>query len=238
MSFPVVAASNTSSQNAAVTTHTISLAGGSSGDLLIAVMAFDKSPSYASGKPGINNPGANFGPIGGNLNWGVILGRWQDQPSSTLTLQAVARISNGAEGASFSCNTSVSCRSAHQTFRITGQGNGLIANTANGSSTSSDPPPAFATWFGQGLWFAVVAVNDNITFTLDPSDYTHPIENRTTNGSSGVKLRTVRRNLLTNGGIEDPGTFATSSTSPWATATFAIGPLGGQMVLRGFRGGP
>lgn len=219
MSFPQVAATNTSTQTANTTTHTVNLpAGIASGDLLIVFFAKD-------GDGGANN-------VAGwtTLGTAAVL--------NNLQLIVFYRIADGTEAGTITVTTPDSERSAHQSYRIA-DWHGVTAPSMTGNSATdpaADPANHTPSWGAADTLWLIAAVSDaNTTFSADPANYTDPIENNSTGTNDGVKLRTLRRNLTA--ASEDPGTF-TNTDRPWATETLAVRPPLSAFGRRAFRGGP
>lgn len=222
MGFPQVAATNTSSETANATTHTVNLpAGIAAGDLLLVVFGVD-------GAPAVTFPGGwtKVG-LGAGTSTNLFFGH---------------KIADGGEGASISVTTDASERSAHQSYRINHWHGVTVpvfgALEANGTDTAADPPSVNpSTWGTENtLWIITVVSDADTTFSADPANYTNPLENDSGSTTAGVKVRTLRRELAA--ASEDPDAF-TNTNREWHARTIGIRPAQLASVRRrAFRGGP
>lgn len=217
MAFPAVQARNTSSVGSAGTSHTVSLpAGITSGDLLM--VAF----SYAVTGNTITWPGGwtEFG-------WSPV----EQTGGGTNGLACAFRQADGTEGATISVGTSVSTRSAHVSYRISGHENPATelpqGASALAQNSSGDPPSLTPTGGAKDyLWLAVSAGSEDTVETAAPASYTDlQAIAGTGGGGAGTKcvIATAERQL--NAASENPGAFSgASASSDWAAATIAIHP--------------
>lgn len=211
MTFPAIAASNTSVQGIA-DTHAVALpAGIAEGDLLVAAIGFAEA-------------GATFGwPAG----WTVLADAAISVGGQDVSFSAAYRVATGEEGDSLSVTSGKSARSAHQTWRITGaHGTPQIATETGGNTTGAASPPSLAPAWGAAdtLWFALLATSAPRAHSAYPADYTNGTNAQTAGTTAThVALRTAQREL--HAASEDPGSFTFGATSTaWVVATIAIGP--------------
>jgi hypothetical protein len=144
----------------------------------------------------------------------------QDATSGTTHLAVSGAWRQAAGGDSNPVVTSnLSVLAAHNSYRITGAADptvrppesAAISYTATGSTI--DPPSLSPTGGAKDyLWLAVAGWRrTGLTATGDPTSYTNAIEGSSAGGASGVKLRSLRRQL--NGSSENPAAFTLSSTT-------------------------
>lgn len=219
MSFPQVAATNTSAETNNVTTHTVNLPSGIvAGDLLILLIAADGSETLTL-------------PSGFNL---LALTAW-----GGLTARLGYKIADGTEGSTTTFSTSAGERSAHQSYRINGwradtppEVSANAGTSASATFTALDP----VNWDVEDtLWLAFAVSDADTTFSVDPTGYTNAIENDSGSGSTGVKVRSLRLEL--RAASETPSAM-TNTSNPWETATVAVRPAAAAYGRRAFRGGP
>lgn len=144
--FPVVEATNTSVNDASVTTHTVSLPSGiQAGELLLIVV---RCSGISSGPSGWSTAGsAAF-----DTFW------W--------------KIATGSEGSTVTFTTSAGTSSAHISARISGGVSAEVSSEATGSSTAPNPPSFSPSWGStKTLWLAYASFA-NVSLTSYPSGYT------------------------------------------------------------------
>ena len=215
-SFPQVAATNTSSEDSAVGSHTVALPTGiQSGDLLIAF--FDASGGIGSGVT-ITWPGG----------WTEFASQLSHSgsPSSGLALyfRAAYRQADGTEGASITVTTSSNASSGHNTYRITGaedpatQAPEAATVQSTAAETTIDPPLLTPTGGAKDyLWLAVAASRGGGTLSATPTNYTNLLQD----SGADATLGSSRREL--NAASEDPGAFTvTPDSNRTIGATIAI----------------
>jgi hypothetical protein len=207
MSFPVVQATNTSANTSVVTSHTVSLpAGIVSGDLLLILF-------------GLQTAGTITTPTGWTALFNIL---WD---SSDKRLAAFYRTADGTEGSSVSITTSSTSKSAHNSYRISGQSRAPEATTA--IMTDHPNPPSLSPAGGSKkiLWLAVGTYRAGTTVSTYPTNYTNGIDvqtGATFSGDTGVA--SARRSL--EAASEDPSAFTLAAASTaCAAATIAIKPL-------------
>lgn len=222
MTFPVVAAANTSTQGSATTTHGILLPEDvESGDLLVAAIAVSEADVTFSWPAG----------------WTELADTSADESGHDVGFSAAYRVADGSEGSTVTVTSSDSLRSAHQTWRIAGaMGPPEIAVATGGTNTGLASPPALSPSWGAAdtLWLAMLAMSAPRSHSGYPSNYTNGVNTETGTTSSHVALRTAQREL--NAASEDPGnfSFAASISTAWVTATVAIRPaLAGVTTVDG-----
>lgn len=202
MSFPTVAATNTTNNAVNNPTKAINLpASISSGDLLIIVLA-----AYATaGAVSITTPSG----------WSVLF-----SVVGSGNLRRVAgfyKVASGSEGATVSITFSRNVSCAANSYRITGYTGTPEAGTATtGSSTAPNPPSLSPSWgSGDILWLAVFGnVSPGGTIT-SPTNYSSGFSV----DEGKILIASAQRNLTASS--EDPGAFTTSSAN-WAANTIAI----------------
>jgi hypothetical protein len=200
MAFPVVQATNNSTQTAA-TTHTVSLpAGISSGDLLIVILEVPGTIASFTGYISlISGRGIGF---------------------------LYYRIADGSEGATTTFTTSASTLSVHNTYRISGhQGTTPEATTAAGL----DPPSLTPTWGSADTLF-IAAICATVIFgsagdiTAAPTNYGSLIKSGELNdGVNRYRAGSAVRSLT--GVSDDPGTFTVSSYTDGDAFTIGVRPV-------------
>ena len=157
-----------------------------------------------------------------DVNWP---GGWTEffetDASSTASLAVAGayRRATGSEGGSITVTTNVSVLAAHNTYRISGAANPTAqvpeayGTGAITSGTTINPPLLTPTGGAKDyLWLAVAGWRDTTpVVNTDPTNYTNPIEASSAGGTSGTKLRSLRRQL--NASSEDPAAFALNVAS-------------------------
>ena len=145
MAYPQVAATNTSAEASATSTHTVSLpASISSGDLLLILLAIDaaRTTTFPAGYTELYD---------------------EVDAQTKITLAVAYRVADGGEGATIEVTSSDTGMSAHATYRITGHDSGNPPEISTGaSSEDTSPDPDSLTPNGgalEYLWFALVAVD-------------------------------------------------------------------------------
>lgn len=207
MAFPVVQATNTSLEDgASVNDHTVNLPSGIvSGDLLIVVFGTD------------GNPTVNF-PAG----WTIFA-----QSTGPASFRVAYRNADGTEGATITVTTVTKEKTAHCSFRITGndQANPPDEAASTNEGTSTTPNADNNDQGGSAedyLWIAV-AVNDrDPTLSSFPTNYTENQLNSRGTTATSCGTAAATRNL--NASAEDVGDFTISATEEWVAATIAVHP--------------
>lgn len=223
MSFPTVAASNTSQQTSNSATHTVNLPTGIvSGNLLLVFFACDGNTTAE-----VTTPASG---------WETLF--TQNVLADTAFLKVFYRFADGGEGSTITITTGATEQSNHISFRITGAHASEVpafASTRPGSSSANPNPPSLnpANWDVEDtLWIALAAWDGSPTGTGYPTDYTSnqiTVQNPVGSGSAGIIVAT--RELAA--ASEDPGTFTMSASEQWAAATIAVRPaadVGGGVV--------
>ena len=213
ISFPIVEATATSTTSPANTLHSVTLPSGiASGNLLLVCFAVE------------DNAGPNL------ITWPSGWTGFLTAANSNNVRMAVGyRKADGTEGSTIIITTSLSRRSAHQSYRITAAEDPSIqppqASTgATGTSAAPNPDellPAAST--KKYLWFAVGA---DVTgaFTTAPTNYVGLLATAT----GGVGIGSARRSVEDS--TQDPGAFTLDSSRPWVAATIAIHPGTAQIA--------
>lgn len=214
MAFPSVVTTNTSVENTATLSHTVSLPSGiSAGDLLIVVFAVRDIPDVTW-------------PMG----WTEIA-EIDDTTNSDQTLAVAYRDADGGEGATITVTTSATKVSAHTSYRISGAADPAVQApevSTGAHNLSEDPDPDSLTPTGGAkdyLWIACCGRGDNDVATAAPTNY----GNLLTAGSTGFDaVASAERQL--NASSEDPGIFNfPAPDANWVAATVAIHPAPGML---------
>jgi hypothetical protein len=149
----------------------------------------------------------------------------------------LGRIADGSEGATASFTNSVSESAGANTYRITGNRNGLTTSEIAVSSvvdytnttTTADPPSLTPSWgSAENLWFAVVITNDSaITSIVSyPTNYAlGQLTNIVGSGGGGSAREAIMSaaRLLT-ASSEDPGVFTWTTARRAGVYTIAVRP--------------
>ncbi len=211
MTFPSVAATNTSIEDAAdVTSHTVDLpATISSGDLLILIFGHDGNVtvSWPAGYTEIHDAAAAADAAG---------------------IAIAYRQADGMEGTDITVTTSAGQKSAHVTYRITGHVDPSTqapedSTGATGTSTIPDPDSLTPTSGSKDyLWIACGVANAEPTMSSIPTDYTDGLHVAGAFEGGNCRVYSARREL--NASSENPGTFTIGASSEWRAITLAIHP--------------
>jgi len=223
--FPTVAATNTSEEDAAITTsHTISVPTGIvSGDLLVVFFALDMYNCLWTDS------------VCSSISWPTGAGAWTQlfygHEGNDTVLSAAFRIADGTEGTTITVTSVHSDFSAHVSYRITGHHSTTVpegASFAGQAKTNAPDPPNLdpVSWGAEDtLWLVGIGVDKSSSWVSDPTNYTDPLMVVNTS-SSGVWIRTMQRQL--NAAAENPGTFSISgSGDEWVSGTIAVRPAAG-----------
>lgn len=179
------------------TSHSVTLPTGvATGELLVVVFSSDGAPTCSTASTG----------------W-MKVGQASDG-TSAVTGAVFQKFATGSN--SLSITTSASEQSSHVSFRIS-SGGVLVATSATGSSTNSNPP-ALTDIPDDHLWIATRSGDAAVQATVAPSGYGNLTTQ--TGGASGASTATAERTVSAST-TEDPGTF-TSSTEQWVSWTIGI----------------
>lgn len=206
MTFPTVEATNTSYENSATTTHTISLpASVGSGDLLIAILSLDGTDADASW------PGS----------WSELI----DLTSAGNRISIGYLIATGGES-TVQVTTDNSRKSSHVSFRISGHKVQAPDISSGATGSGSTPDPDSLTPAGGAddlLWIAIAGADSEHDFTAWPTNYSNnQLEVNSSSGSFGSSAAAATREL--NDTSDDPGTFTHDGSDQWAAVTIAVYP--------------
>lgn len=225
MASPAVATTNTSAVTSAGTSHVVNLPTSiAAGDLLIVVFAL----MAPTGTETISATG------------------WTNIPSFVIrnsTLQAIHalyREADGTEGSTVTVTSSVSTKSAHTSYRITGHEDPAIlapqATTGvTGTGTNNADPPSVSVTDGPKdiLSIACMALEGEVyTGTGAPTNWTNLLTANTgTAGAVGINglIQTAQRQE-TNVSTVNPGVFSHASDD-WAAQTIVIHPVPPTVTL-------
>lgn len=219
MAFPVVAATNTSTQATNSTSHTVNLPTGiSAGHLLLIFFAQDNSGGGTASASG----------------WTELFNEVDNQSNTRITV--FYRFATGSEGSTVTVTTTVTEQSSHASLRITGaHASEVPANAhlaAPGSSVNPNPPSLNpANWDVEDTLWIATCIWDNsvgVTGSAYPTNYSGSQITVNPTSSTGVGLMLATRDLAA--ASEDPGTFTISASEQWAAATVAVRPAAGGSV--------
>jgi hypothetical protein len=161
---------------------------------------------------------------------------WTELAQSTgnsENLLILGRIADGTEGATASFTNSNAENAAANTYRITGNRNGLTSSeiaisaptVVTSNVTTGNPPSLTPSWgSAENLWIAVCATSDGaITSIVSyPTDYTLGQLTNTNSGANGEAIMTAARLLTAS--TEDPGVFTWTTGRRPTTYTIAVRP--------------
>ncbi len=200
MAFPVVAATNTST-NADTTSHTVNLPPSiSAGDLLIAVMTTSTDTAFTW-------------PAG----WTEL---YEGQVDATVRSECRFRNADGGEGGSITVTTAALARSSSLSYRITGHSDTPEGGDATGNDGFANPPSLTPSWGAKDtLWLALTGI-DSQAVSADPTDYTDGFQAFAGGFDPGTASARRERNATS----EDPGTFTNDLSDRWIAGTVAIEP--------------
>lgn len=213
MTFPTIAASNSSVQATNSTSHTMSLpASISAGDLLLACVIADARPGNE---------------LGGTLaaDWTFLLG---DSPGSDLVrIYVYYRRATGSEGSTVAFTTSTSQCTAHRAYRITGihESTNPVAGS-NAAETTTLNPLALnpSAWDVEDtLWILFIGNDDGTTtVTTFPTNYINTGQLAGGDATDGVNIAWgTRENAIAS---EDPSTITFSASESTVCSLVAIRP--------------
>ncbi|TIL64497.1 hypothetical protein [Mesorhizobium sp.] len=208
--FPLVNGTNTSTEEADVTSHAVLLpASVAIGELLIVTIT-------------LGNATTNVTTISTPSGWTALF----NEAQAGRTSAGFYRVADGSEGASVAVSSSEARSSVHQSFRISNYQGSPEAAATNAISADPDPPSLSPSWgSADNLWLVFEGHRSgNVAASALPPGYSNDLTIRnggaaTTNGFA--RSTTARRNLTT--ASENPGAFTLGSgTTRWVAATIAI----------------
>ena len=211
MTFPTIAATNTSSDSG--TTQTVNLPSSiSNGDLLIIFIATDGDNTIT------------------NWNGFNEIFSMSDSGGKDSSLHIGYKSASGSEGSTVDITTSSNEKGTHASYRITGWDSGQVPEASTGvQGVSSAPDSDSLTPTGGAkdyLWFtAYGSDDDDSTVSTWPTNYSLSQLNPTVADPGGAVLGVAGRNY--NASSEDPGAFATNDSEQWVAATVAVHPSTG-----------
>lgn len=218
MTFPVVAATNTSITNPENNTHTVSLpASIQSGDLLIVLGLFDNQNGATPSTP---------------AGWSVTQAT---TTSGNVGFVAYHKTASGSEGASVTISTGASDSiAAHESFRITGWTGTPQVATATGTGASPDCPNLAPSWGTKDtLWIAAAGSAVGTALTGTPTNYGNGLDSVSNDPAADATIRTTRREFRSES--DNPGAYG-GGTGGWIGFTIAIEPLVDVVEQRTFQG--
>lgn len=209
--FPTPQARITSVVDVNSTSHTVSLpAGIAAGDLLIVEFSCDGSAIVTF-------------PAG--------FTKFFDADSSFNVLAAAFRQADGTEGATITVISSISEKSAHAAYRITGHEDPAtqppeVSVAAFGSDALPDPGSLAPTGGTKDyLWIACHGHDGDKTVTAFPANYLNGISAQGSTATS-VGIGSAEREL--NTASDNPGPFTISAQDDWVACVIAIHPAAGK----------
>lgn len=206
MTFPVVAATNTSVTDPENNTHTVNLpASIQSGDLLIVLGHFNNANGATPSTPS---------------GWSVTQAT---TTSGAVGFVAYHKTATGSEGSTVSISTGANdAIAAHQSYRITGwQGTPEVA-TATGTGASPDCPNLAPSWGNRDtLWIAAAASNIATALTGTPTGYGNALDS-SADDVDDATVRSTRRELKATS--DNPDAYG-GGANGWVAFTIAINPL-------------
>lgn len=207
MTFPVVAASNSSSILSSATFMNVNLpANISSGDLLFIAIGWTANPGTIT-----------------LTNWNAIGSI--DANGTAQYLHSFYKTATGSEEATANVTWVNSTFSAAALYRITGWSGTPEKGIASvGSSTTVDGPSLAPSWGAADTLWLVAGSYDrgDQTFTA-PTNYSNIVSKNTAGASGRVTIALASRQL--NASSEDPGAFGAVATAIWVSNTYAIKPI-------------
>lgn len=209
MAFPVVVSVTPSVQTANSTQHLVTMpATVDAGDLLVAILSFD-------GTPTVTTP----------TDWNLV----ELANSSQPTVGVYYKVAVGDEdGTNVDFVSDVAEKSAHHVYHITGYDAAPVVGTSTtGTSELPDPPSLSPSWgAADTLWIAISGLRGaagSWAVDLYPTDYTNGVANNA-GGAGQAGLGTARRER--NASSEDPGSFDWNVSTNWRAQTLAVRPAG------------
>ena len=208
MTFPTIAATNTSVEADNTTSHTVSLPSGiSAGHLLLVFFACDASPI-------IDWTGTGFTPI---LNTDY----------SQISLSVGYKIAVGGE-TTISISTSTGQESSHASYRITGHGASThppSCGTCQKANVSNPNPPEYNPGWGAYdiLWIALEGNDDDDDVVAYPTNYYEgqlSVPSSTGSGTCHVGVAGRFRNIAS----ENPPSFTLSGSEQAIACCVAVSP--------------
>lgn len=205
MAFPVVEATNFSTESVPTTSHGVDMPSGvvSGNRLIVGIVIGDWDMNTPTG-------------------WTRLVREFHQNH----TLFVYHRESDGTEGASVTFTSTDTTKSVHLAYRISGAGTPELGGRAESVSADTSPDPgSFTPSFGAQdiLWLPICGCEgENVTSA--PANYTNLIA---VGGgtSSDPNIGSARRAL--NAASEDPGAFTLSGAAHWTANVVAVPPAGG-----------
>ena len=223
MAFPVVGNFSVSSVSTADTSHTVGL-----------------PLNIVSGNLLIVNFG--FAVTGQTITWPTGWTQFffaEQTAGSTEGGAGAYRKADGTEGATITVTTSVSTKSSHGSFRITGHEDPVTqapeAATAIGSNANADPPDETPTGGAKDyLWLAIGFNMGPTGYSGGPANYTLHGTGSSSGGANASNTKTGIASRALNAASENPGAFGggdEGGTSEWVGATVVVHPAGAPADL-------
>jgi hypothetical protein len=219
--FPAVAASNTSANNSAQSSHSVNLpASIAAGDLLvIGIAAARRNASN------VRVDGTFSTPSG----WTELFQATNPSNNDDVRLAVYSRVASGSEGAAVSVATANNTRTASLSLRITGaEGSIASAHAAANGQTSSNAPNLAPSWgAAKTLWLFFDASSGHgspSSGAAGPSGFGNIVASATTlANANGCAIRAAWKEDEV--AALDPAAFALGVTADWVAATAAVRPL-------------
>jgi hypothetical protein len=201
VAFPIVQSRATGGQDSDSTSHVVTMPSGiTAGDLLVAVIGFDGTPTVSDGS-GL---------------WTVLA---QSAASGAQGAAILYKFATG--GDSLTATTSASEQSSHVVLRISGALSVTSSSAATNAGATNPNPNSHTPAGGAAdfLWVAIATTDGTVVPSAAMANYT----NLTTRagGASGCGAATAERSL--NAATENPAAFAATTTA-WTAYTIAVRP--------------
>ena len=204
MAYPVIAAAVNSQTTTDATTHTVTLPVAQPGDLLLVFTTFDGTPTITW-------------PTGWTAHYNI--------GAATIRRQLYYRYADGTEGTSLTLTSSASEEMQARALRVTNANVTSAVEHVNTNGTSANPnsPSLTTTWSSrENLWLSVAHIDESVTTSAYPANYTIYQDTANSGGASGVTFAISGRTLTAQ--TDDPGAYTISSSKFWFASTIAIRP--------------
>ena len=183
--------------------------GTANGDLLIGAFTFEK--------------GSDVTLSGGISQWTLIR---RENQAANVGLGVYYRVEDGTALSAITLSTAA--KFAWTVHRVTDQDSLTpLGNVIGANGSSGNPDPAAITVEVDELAYEIMAIKNSATLTTPSTGYTerwdHP------NTGSGIPANAGASKVITSAGSENPSAITPSGTAEWATVTFAVIPIQGNV---------
>lgn len=205
MAYPVVSAAVNSQTTADATSHTVTLPVAQPGDLLLVFGTWDGTPTISGWPSGWNSV--------------------YDIGAATIRRVLYYKFADGTEGTSLSLTSSASEEMQARALRITNAHVSAAPESAQTTGTSVNPnsPTLTTSWTSrETLWFSAAHIDDSVTTSVYPANFTLYQDSANSGGASGVTFAIAGRTITT--ATQDPGAFTINTSKFWFASTVAIRP--------------